>query len=153
MKKPAAKRGHPPLVLGWREWVSLPELSGRRIKAKLDTGARSSSLHVANVSVFRRHGESWVTFQVVDSSLPSPPVQTRVIDERIIRSSAGHEETRVVIRTELEIAGWRWPIDVTLANRPAMSFRMLLGRQALTRHAIVDPSHSYLAGLPAGKPR
>ena len=145
----AARR--PPMILGWREWVSLPDLGVWAIKAKLDTGARSSSLHVASVKVFHRGGVEWVRFLAVhDRKGQRNPleVSSRVHDERMVRDSGGHEHLRIVIHTNLEIAGWAWPVDVTLASRTEMSFRMLIGRQGLTGHAIVDPSRSYLAGRP-----
>jgi hypothetical protein len=147
----------PAIVLGWREWVALPDLGVPLVKAKLDTGARSSSLHVSSPKTFRREGHEWVRFvAITDLTGDDAPVRAEapVADERMVRSSAGHEELRIVIETRLEIAGWQWDIDLTLADRPdTMSFRMLIGRQGLSGHALIDPSHSYLAGRPLKRRR
>jgi len=140
------------MILGWREWVALPDLGIHAIRAKLDTGARSSALHVADIEPFRRSGAEWVRFTIVqDTRVRRPPIvaRARVEDERVVRDSGGHEHLRIVIRTTLDVAGWRWPIDLTLASRGPMSFRMLLGRQGLSGRAVLDPAHSYLAGRPA----
>jgi len=145
--------GQPPLALGWREWVALPDMDIPRIKAKLDTGARSSALHVVNVRTSKRDGVDVVRFladpdPARDDVLIS--VQCPIIDERVVRASNGQEELRIVVRTEVAIAGERWPIEVTLASRTPMRFRMLLGREALRGRATVDPAASYLAGKPVG---
>lgn len=141
------------MVLGWREWVSLPGLRLPRIRAKLDTGARSSALHVTDVEPFRRARADWVRFRVVTDrgQRGDRTVEAHAVDERIVRDSGGKEHLRVVIETVVSIAGWDWPIELTLASRSEMSFRMLLGRQALSGRVIVDPSHSYLAGRPPRK--
>ncbi len=144
--------GRPSLTLGWREWVALPAFGIPKIKAKLDTGARSSALHVVDVKTFRRGGADWVRF-LADTNprrqdeLTS--VECPVLDERLVRASSGHEETRIVVRTDLSIRDLTWSIDVTLASRQPMRFRMLLGREALRGRVAVDPARSYLAGLPA----
>lgn len=141
----------PPLALGWREWVALPALGVSRIKAKLDTGARSSALHVVDIRTVERDGVPWVHFladpdPAHDDVLIS--VQCPVLDERLVRASTGHEELRLVIRTDLTMADRTWPIEVTLASRLPMRFRMLLGREALRGRVTVDPAGSYLAGVP-----
>jgi hypothetical protein len=155
---PTAKRGvregrsGPPIILGWREWVGLPDLGVGAIRAKLDTGARSSALHVDTIKPFKRSGIDWVKFTILQDSRvrrPSIAARARVLDERMVRDSGGHEHLRVVIRTTLDVAGRRWPIDLTLASRAPMSFRMLLGRQGLSGRVVLDPAHSYLAGRPA----
>ena len=146
----------PMLVLGWREWVALPDLGIRRLKAKLDTGARSSAVHADDVERFRHRGQDWVRFHVVTDTVHRVrrvPGEARLLDERVVRSSGGHESHRYVIDTHLEIAGWQWPIELTLAERPSMSFRMLIGRQALSGHVLIDSSHSYLAGRPPRRRR
>lgn len=135
------------LTLGWREWVALPELGLKRIKAKVDTGARTSALHAFQVDEFSKDDQSWVRFKI-------HPKQRRndieticeavIKDRRIVRDSGGHEELRLVIETMLEIGKDRWPIEVTLTSRDDMRFRMLLGRTAVRNRAVVDPSRSYV---------
>lgn len=135
--------------VGWREWVALPELGIARIKAKVDTGASTSAIHAIHIRRFREDGCERVRFSV-------HPIQRRtdltvecvadLVDERMVTSSTGHRERRLVIRTALEIAGRRWAIELTLANRDTMGFRMLLGRSAMHGRLLVDPSASFLAG-------
>jgi len=152
----------PNLVIGWREWVSLPALGVERIKAKIDTGARSSSLHAYDVEVFQRRGAEHVRFllhPIQRSTRETVRAEALLVDRRMVRSSGGHETLRPVIETTLELGGRRWPIEVTLVNRDAMGFRMLLGRQALRGRTVIDPSRSFLArqghdvGADAGKRR
>lgn len=138
--------------LGWREWVELPDLGVRTIKAKLDTGARTSSLHAFKLRRFTRDGVDVVRFEihpVQRSNAATVPVEANVLGERRVRTSSGQEESRIVIETTLGIAGERWPIELTLSRRDEMGFRMLLGRQAMAKRIVVDPSASFLAGGPA----
>jgi hypothetical protein len=135
-------------VLGWREWADLPDLGVRGIKAKLDTGARTSSLHAFKLRPFRRDGVDMVRFEihpVQRSSASTVVAEAEVCGERTVRASNGHEETRLMIATTLALGEDRWPIEVTLTRRDEMGFRMLLGRQALAGRAIVDPAASFLA--------
>ncbi len=135
--------------VGWREWVALPELEIPAIKAKIDTGARTSALHVFELDPFHEDGRSKVNFRL-------HPLQLRVdidvhctaevIDERLVRDSGGHQERRLVICTILRMGTLAWPIEVTLTNREDMSFRMLLGRSALRGRLVVDPAASYQMG-------
>jgi hypothetical protein len=141
-----------PKRLGWREWVELPGLGVRAIKAKLDTGARTSSLHAFSLHRFARDGVDVVRFEihpVQRSHAATVQVEANVLGERRVRTSSGQEETRIVIETTLGIAGERWPIELTLTRRDEMGFRMLLGRQAMAKRIVVDPSASFLSGRPA----
>jgi hypothetical protein len=143
-KKPAGTRR----VLGWREWVELPDLGVRGLKAKLDTGARTSSLHAFKLRRFRRDGVDMVRFEihpVQRSSASTVVAEAEVCGERTVRASNGQEETRLMIATTLALGEDRWPIEVTLTRRDEMGFRMLLGRQALAGRATVDPAASFLA--------
>lgn len=137
----------PPLVLGWREWVSLPELGIDRIKAKVDTGARTSALHAYDVRFVRRGGRRIVKFKVHPIQKDTRTVvecEGEWLEERRVRSSSGTESLRPVIRTRLEIGGKSWPMELTLTRRDAMGFRLLLGRQAVKSRCLVDPGKSYL---------
>ena len=138
-------------VSGWREWVGLPELSIRSIKAKFDSGARSSCLHAFDTELFERSGAEWVRFAVHPIQRNDEKVvwcEAPVFDRRLVRSSNGVVSQRVVIRTDLSIFGSSWPIEVTLHNRDAMGFRMLIGREAVRGRFVIDPGGSYYAGRP-----
>jgi len=138
-----------PRVVGWREWVSLPALGIPRIKAKLDTGARSAAIHAYDLDYFIRDGRRWVRFKVhplQGDSKTTVSAEAEVVERRTVRSSTGHETQRPVIRTTLQMMGESWPIEITLARRDAMGFRMLLGRSSIRRRLIVDPGQSFLSG-------
>jgi hypothetical protein len=135
------------LTVGWREWVGLPDLGVEAIKAKIDTGARTSALHVTDVVRFERDGHPWVRFRVHPIQRAERPVvaaEAALVEHRPVRSSSGHTEHRLVIATVLAIGAARWPIELTLTRRDAMGFRMLIGRQAVRRRAVIDPGRSYL---------
>lgn len=133
---------------GWREWASLPDLGVKRIKGKLDTGARTSALHVFNLNIFKKDEAEWVTFEVHpiqdNDELVCETCTVPVKDKRIITSSTGHQEHRIIIETTLQIGAEAWPIEVSLTNRDQMGFRFLIGRTALGGRIIVDPASSYL---------
>ncbi len=137
------------LTFGWREWVSLPELGIDRIKAKVDTGARTSAIHAFEVRPYTENGRDRVEFAVHPLQKDSETVVTcvsDVFDRRIVSDSGGHREERYVIRTLLSIGAYSWPIEATLTARDDMLFRMLLGRTAIVGRARVDPASSYLVG-------
>jgi len=134
-------------LIGWREWVALPELGIERIKAKIDTGARTSALHAFSVETFTKDGKQKVKFEI-------HPLQHNteslicciadVVDKRLVTDSGGHEEERLVIETPITIAGQTWLIEITLTERENMLFRMLLGRSALRKRFIVNPARSFV---------
>lgn len=130
------------LVVGWQERVDLPLLGLANLKAKIDTGARTSALHATDIFTFEREGVPWVRFHTkFDDDSHDTDVECRIHDQRDIKNTSGVPETRIVIRTKLRIAARLWKIDLSLAERTEMNFRMIVGRTALRRHSIlVNPS-------------
>ncbi|MEM8985022.1 MAG: ATP-dependent zinc protease [Pseudomonadota bacterium] len=142
-----AERQH--IELGWREWVALPELGLSAIKAKIDTGARTSALHAFEVNEYNERGAQQVRFRIHPNQRDNETVVTctaDVIDRRRVSDSGGHREWRWVIASTLRIGDHQWPIEMTLTARDNMLFRMLIGRTAMRGRAIVDPERSYLVG-------
>jgi ribosomal protein S6--L-glutamate ligase len=139
------------IILGSEEWCSFPELGIPTIKARVDSGAKTSALHAINIAPFKKEGQNWVKFDI-------NPIQNNVktiihceaplVDKRIVKSSSGFREERYVIRTNLEIGNINWDIEMTLTNRDSMGFRMLLGREAMSGRILVDPEQQYLLGQP-----
>ena len=138
---------HSSTIVGWREWVSLPGLGVLWLKAKLDTGARSSALHATDIEEL--DGGERVRFTVQpwqQSAEDSVSVELPVHDRRTVRSSSGHEEVRYVVLLDVEVGGRRVTAETSLSNRDQMGFRMLVGREALKQGFIVNPRKSFLAG-------
>jgi len=141
-------------VIGWREWVGLPDFGIKMIKVKVDTGARSSSLHAFDVDIFERNGAKWVRFQVLPVQRKRNKiveVEAMVLEFRSVRSSSGIASKRPVIVTNVALLGITWPVELTLASRDEMGFRMLLGREAFRRRFLVDAGKSYYSGKPKRK--
>ncbi len=134
-------------LIGWREWVGLPELGIPAIKAKVDTGARSSSLHAFDVEPFQQGDKKYVRFKVHPrqrDARTTVEAEAELLEYRHVRSSGGHLTWRPVILTTLELLDQQWTVELTLASRDAMGFRMLLGRQAIRGRFAVDAGRSYL---------
>ncbi|MDO9105530.1 MAG: ATP-dependent zinc protease [Methylovulum sp.] len=138
-------------MLGWREWAALPELNIDLIKAKIDTGARSSAIHAFAIEPYRKNGQRWVMFAV-------HPVQKNcevavechapIKDRRLVSDSGGHKQRRYVIETQLILGHSAIRAEMTLTNRDSMLFRLLMGRTAMNTRFVIDPHASYLQGQP-----
>ena len=137
------------LVVGWHEWVALPDLGVDAIIAKIDTGARTSALHAAEIDRDYVRGAPVARLRVhVDKRDPHAYVtaEAEVIDSRLVKSSTGDGQRRLVVGAHLAVAGRTWPIELSVTNRKSMRFRMLLGRTAMTRRMLVDPGANFLLG-------
>jgi hypothetical protein len=134
-------------MVGWREWAALPDFGVKRINAKIDTGAKTSALHAFRIREVVIGGEDHVEFflhPVQRRRKPEVFCRAPVLGRRVVRSSNGQEEERYVIETRLCLGGKIWKIELTLTNRDAMGFRLLVGRDALRRRFVIDPGASYL---------
>jgi len=137
-------------IIGWREWVSFPELGIEKIKSKIDTGARSSALHAYTIEPYKtKSGKLRVKFMVHPLQKNNKILvacHADVVDQRTIKSSSGQKELRTTILTKLRLGEEEWPIELTLTNRDTMGFRLLIGRTAIKKRFLVDPQKSFLAG-------
>ena len=142
------------VVVGSEEWCSFPTLGIPTIKARVDSGAKTSALHAINIKNFQKDGQEWVKFDINPIQNNTKTVihcEALLVDQRVVKSSSGFRERRYVIKTYLEIGGKRWEIEVTLTNRDSMGFRMLLGREAMSGRILVDPEQKYLLGQPSNE--
>lgn len=149
--EPPKRKQKPPTVIGWREWVSLPQLGVTTLRAKIDTGARTAALHAFGLETFERDGVTFARFAVhPNHRKPGPAVvaEAPILDERSIKNSGGVAEDRFVIATRIMIGTHKFNAEVTLSRRDEMGFPMLLGRQTIRRRFLVDPGRSYLIGTP-----
>ncbi|VXD21584.1 conserved hypothetical protein [Planktothrix serta PCC 8927] len=136
------------LTIGWREWVALPSLGIGQIKTKIDTGARSSSLHAFDIQIVEFQGKQRIRFKVHPiqrDTINTVSAEVDLLEYRPVRNSGGQTELRPVILTDIELMGKRWLIELTLTNRDAMGFRMLLGRQAIRGQFLIDCRQSFLS--------
>ena len=141
-------------VMGWREWIALPELGLPHLKAKIDTGARSSCLHAVDMETFDQDNQIFVRFSVHPiqrSEKRSITCTAKVHDVRKVRSSTGEATNRFVILTPVRWKNQVWPVELTLADRSLMGFRMLIGREAIRGRVLVNPGQSYFGGRPKKK--
>ncbi|MDA0239748.1 MAG: RimK/LysX family protein [Proteobacteria bacterium] len=152
IKDPKSPRRRPRLEIGWREWVGLPDLGIENIKAKIDTGARTSALHAYRILRVRKGSKHYVRFlvhPVQRRKTPEVECLAPLVDQRTVRDSGGKTEHRYVISTTLRLGEDEWPVEITLTNRDEMSFRMLLGRAGIRDHCTINPGTSYHMGRPA----
>ena len=136
-------------TIGWQEWLVLPDLELGAIKAKVDTGAKTSAIYALNQELFDCHDETWVrfaTFPIQDNEDFSVVCEAKLIDKREVTNSGGDTQSRYVIETIVELGGKQWLIEITLSNRAEMRYRMLLGRQAIVGRYVIDPGASFLCG-------
>lgn len=133
-------------LIGWREWVKLPDLKIERIKVKMDTGAKTASLHAFDMHYYHRNGKNFVRFKVHPQQKSLKPVvecHAEVLEFRKVKSSNGQVQNRPVIESRVEILGECYSIEITLTNRDEMGFRMLLGRDSVRKRFYVDPTRSF----------
>lgn len=135
-------------IIGWREWLSLPDLGIHQIKAKVDTGAKTSCLHAFKLEPFAKNGEPWLRIWVhpIQDSAQEHVCEAPILEQRDVTDSGGHIEKRYVISTTVCAAGSTFTAELTLTNRDSMTFRMLLGRQAMNGKFMVNPQASFLLG-------
>ncbi len=146
------RRSESPTPVGWREWVSIPDWGVEAIKAKIDTGARTTALHAFDLELFERDDAEWVRFSVQPwqrSDDDVSIVEALRLDHRTVTSSSGTRSERPVVRVGLVLGGRAIDAEVTLTRRDEMGFRMLVGREALVQGFVIHPASSYLGGKPS----
>jgi ribosomal protein S6--L-glutamate ligase len=139
------------IILGSEEYFSFPELNIPIIKARIDSGAKTSAIHAINISPYKKDDEAWVRFDVnpIQNDLKTIiSCEAKVVDKRIVKSSSGFREQRFVIQTTIDVKNDRWLVELTLTNRDSMGYRMLLGREAMMGRVLVDPEKSFQLGEP-----
>ena len=149
-KSKSGKVKPPPMLIGWRERIALPELGINLLQAKIDTGARTSALHATRMQRFDKDGVEWVRFHIPHASgLTARDVEAPLVDRRKIKNTSGKGENRLVIETLLVLGARQWRIEVSLADRSEMAMPIILGRTAIRRHGLlVDAGKSFLVGKP-----
>jgi hypothetical protein len=141
--------GKDKIIVGWREWISVPGLNIKGIKAKIDTGARTSALHAINLKPFEKDGQLKIKFGVYPLQRRNDIVvncQADITDHRRVTSSDGQSEMRYIVHASIQLGNLSWPVELSLTNRKSMRFRMLLGRTAVKNIVLVDPAKSYIMG-------
>tara|TARA_R110000772_G_scaffold218033_3_gene328653 strand:- start:341 stop:841 length:501 start_codon:yes stop_codon:yes gene_type:complete len=137
------------VTIGNQEWCAFPELNIPAVKARVDSGAKTSSLHAFNIKSIERNGEDWVGFDIHPIQKDKKTniyCEAPLVDQRLVKSSNGKSKRRFVILATLRLGDMSWPIELTLANRDSMGYRMLLGREAMTGKFIIDPDESFMLG-------
>ncbi|SEP96061.1 ATP-dependent zinc protease family protein [Thalassovita taeanensis] len=150
MTAKTGRKPRPPMIIGWRERIALPELGLPLLTAKIDTGARTSALHATRIRIFEREGQEWVRFHIPHASgLKARDCEARLVDQRAIKNTSGTPQDRLVIETLLVLDGRKWRIDVSLTDRSGMVMPIILGRTAIRKRGIlVDAGKSFMAGSP-----
>jgi len=136
-------------LIGWREWVVFPDFEGALVKAKIDTGARTSAIHAVNVEAIERDGQTYISFIIHPNQKDTENTVECIaplVERREITDSGGHVEQRFIVSANVQLGGQTWPIELSLTDRDAMGFRMLLGRTAMQNRFLVQPDKSFLHG-------
>jgi hypothetical protein len=151
VSSPRSEAGDGLALIGWREWVAFPTWEIDAVKAKVDTGARTSALHATDIEEFERDGDRWARFRVHPwqrNDADAVDVEARCVDTREVTSSSGEASLRPVVLATIDVAGTPHEIELTLTRRDEMGFRMLLGRNAMAGMYTIDPALSYVQGRP-----
>jgi hypothetical protein len=141
----------PSMIIGWREYVSLPDLGVEQISAKIDSGARTSCLHAMNIEEFYKGDDLYVRFATQPKRKDTKfevTCEAQVKEKRIVKSSNGTESKRYVIVTNVQMGNYKWPVEMTLTGRKKMTYKMLFGRTSMGVDFLINPTHSYLQGEP-----
>lgn len=142
------------VIVGSEEWCSLPTIGIPTIKARVDSGAKTSALHAINIKTFTKDHQEWVKFDInpiQNNAKALIHCEAQLVDQRIVKSSSGFREKRFVIQTYVSLGEKTWEIEVTLTNRDSMGYRMLLGREAMSGRVMVDPEQRFVLGQPTNE--